>query len=250
MVGSPFVPSLLLAEMLTLFTTGMRPILEPSSVCRTLCRRPGRTDVLRGGVILLLLHLSLQSTGAAGADSRTKGRLIDFEDVSGRNWTAFIPSESASAGCSAVRDASLSHSGAASVRLTSEAPARYGVRPRNLVFSVRPGERYRLSAWVRRSARFVPAEGTPGVVARFTLLDATREDSAAGHLFAALDGSISSDIGSIPAVHIPVDEWVQLIGEISVPDGCAEIVPIIFVWCGHGTLWVDDIGFEQLADAD
>ncbi|MGH8021546.1 MAG: hypothetical protein ACREIA_25345 [Opitutaceae bacterium] len=208
---------------------------------------------------VIALAVAAGSSAWSDAASHSKVRILDFEDAAMETWAAFVPPESADAGCSAVRDETAAHAGSASAKLYSSDFARFGVRFKGITISVKPGERYRLSAWVRLDPTFDAAEGTPGVLARLTLFDRSGSDFSGGHRYISLKGEVADspdelrweraagdaqDIDNAPDA--ADDEWLSLEAEAAIPDGVSTVAPFVFVWKGRGTLWVDDIRFERV----
>ncbi len=197
-----------------------------------------------------LLALAGGSGGWSDAAGHSKVRILDFETPAMTTWAAFVPPESVEAECVVVQDLSVARAGSASARLHAPAFARFGVRFKGITISVRAGERYRLSTWVRIGPDFVVAEGTPGVLARLTLFDRGGSDFSGGHRYVGLSGDVADSPDGLrwePPAPPSDDEdaWTRLEAEVVIPNGVAAVVPMLFVWQGRGTVWVDDIRFER-----
>lgn len=194
----------------------------------------------------LVLAGALAGMACGVTASPGKARVLDFETASAQTWTEFIPEESKGDGCLVVHDMTVARSGNGSARLHSEKESRFGIRFRGAAFPVSAGERYRLTAWVRVDFSFVTTQGTPGVVGRFTLYDKSGSDLSGGHRYVDVAGDVREAAESMTSLPLPPDEWVYVSGELVVPDDCAALLPMIFVWKGSGTVWVDDVRLERV----
>jgi hypothetical protein len=159
-----------------------------------------------------------------------------------KGWSVFMAKESEGKGAGISFDATEYHSGKYSLKMFSPEDARYSVAPHLNLGTVTPGDRYRVSIWVRAGADFVQKPGTPGFHIRATLFESPGKDVAGGHYHFGLNGRAIrgapfSLLGSDPVPH----EWTQVSGVFVIPEGTQRLNFNIFVERASGSLYLDDI---------
>jgi len=131
-----------------------------------------------------------------------------------------------------VRDATVGHTGSASVRLTGHKDhgSRSALMTRSPYFV--PPKRIRVSFWYKGSGRsenivdFLPGEG----------------DLAA-------NGTVYFERHHL-ALELPKEEWTQVVEEYEVPEDARTFgrmrVDVLMYQRGEGTLWLDDFRLEVI----
>lgn len=167
-----------------------------------------------------------------------------FEDGM-KGWHLWGPPESKAAGCTFITVPSELHSGGHQARLESRATTRFGILPDGPPLRVQPGERYRITAWVKAGADFKAEPGTPGVVLRATLFEFPGKDHPGGHLFVGAQGVAIGNPAPL-ADPAPPREWTKLEAVVEIPAGANHLVFFVFVWRASGTLSVDDVSLVRV----
>ena len=160
-------------------------------------------------------------------------------------WRMWVPPESQAAGCSFSPMPSERLPGKMQAALESRDPARFGILPDTRGLRVVPGERYRLTAWVKADASFKAEPGTPGVVLRATLFEFPGKDFPGGHIFAGFKGVAIGDPTPLAGAP-PPREWAKIEATIEIPDGVTHLIYFVFVWRASGRLWVDDVSIVRV----
>lgn len=159
-------------------------------------------------------------------------------------WALYVPAESDAAGCAFSIGKIDTHQGTSYAVLSAKRPTRLGLEPKANPLIVIPGEKYRLSAWVKAGPGWLAEAGLPGVVLRGTLRDVFQKELAFGHLFVGLKG-VSRDPAKLSGPPI-LPSWTKIEGVVEIPAGAAEMIPFVFVWNGAGQLFVDDISIDKV----
>ncbi|HWZ94850.1 MAG TPA: hypothetical protein VNW30_06610 [Opitutaceae bacterium] len=193
-------------------------------------------------VVALGLFLSLGMAGSLPGQNLLSNS--GFEKGSD-DWRMFVARGSEHAGCEFNVVAGGAHAGKIAATLKSTNPARFGICPVRPPITVKAGERYRLSAWVKAGDDFQVEPGTAGVVIRATLFQAPWVDAKDGHVFISLNGVSQPDAVHLSAGQSVPKEWTKLEGVIQIPPGVTEMAYFIFCRKASGTLWVDDVSLTR-----
>jgi hypothetical protein len=165
-----------------------------------------------------------------------------FED--GKTGWHFGPatgSESANCRFSVVTDSP--HTGKACALIQADDFARCSLEQGT--FPVTPGDRYRVSIWVRAAADALAQPGTPGVVIRLTLRTGSA-DAPGGHLFVQLDNVVTQGLTPLSRdAPLPTD-WTEMTGVVEIPPGADHCDPGIYLWLAKGSVYFDDYSIEKV----
>lgn len=194
---------------------------------------------IRTGVFVATFVLAGGGMSAAteGAGAAVKLR--------GESWIMFVPAESRTADCGVIEGVSDTPSHQPGVTLHSHALARFAIREAGAARPVRPGERYRVSVWVRPHADWRSDASTPGIVLRATLFAAPGIDAIGGHVFIGVGAS--SRGAPTSAMHAPKrDEWTQVTGVLEIPPHTRFVQLFVFGWRSIGNFDVDRPVIERV----
>ncbi|AHF91117.1 Heparinase II/III family protein [Opitutaceae bacterium TAV5] len=186
---------------------------------------------------------------SSGTTSDARPLLPDggFEQ-GGKAWAHSIPPEAKDAEAAFDIVTDNPHSGTYAARLSSAKPARhgFGAKGSQAAIPVSPGERYRLSTWVRADENTQVRSGTPGLLVRLTLSGADKKDAPGGHYYAGLGNWLARDSQPPAASKLPV-EWTQIDVVLEIPSDAAWASPSFFAWRAQGAVYFDDVVFEKVA---
>lgn len=190
------------------------------------------TNWIRAGVLTATFVLGAGGLSAAaeGAGSVVK--------LSGETWITFIPGESKAAECGVLAGVADTPSHQPGVTLYSHALARFAIRQAGTARLVQPGQRYRVSAWVRPHADWRAEPNTPGIVLRATLFAAPGVDAVDGHVFVGAGGA---SCGAPTTAILPPrrEEWTHIASVIEIPPHTRFAQLFVFGWRSIGSFDVD-----------
>ena len=192
-----------------------------------------------------VIILALLAVGTFAAPARAAGPLVSnggFEEGT-TGWGIFVPEESQDKACGFDVVSVMPHSGAKSGRLHSDDYARFSIG--TAAIPVHPGERYRVTAWVRPDPAAHVRKGAPGFAIRLNLR-AGNADAMGAHLFIGLGNRVS--LGEAPAgstAPLPKD-WTKVEAIVEIPAGVDAILPSLFAWWVKGFIFVDDLSVEKV----
>jgi hypothetical protein len=166
-------------------------------------------------------------------------------------WAPFIPSESSDKNCKVSLSTVLPHSGIECCQLQSDDFARFSVASR--AFHVQAGDRYRVTVWVRADPGAAVKEGTPGIMLRLGLSNATNEPATGRFQFIGLDGTVARTTIQDPtfgnhAGKLPT-EWKKIEAVILIPADGDSMGTDIFAWSTKGSIFIDDFTIAKVADS-
>jgi hypothetical protein len=163
-------------------------------------------------------------------------------------WFPFLPSDAKGTGATFEIVIDQANSGAASARLHSQMMARHGfaVRGSRSTIPVSPGERYRITAWVRIDADTLVRQDTPGPLIRLTPLDVEKKDSMAGAFFLNADNKLTQGAPPSATKKLPLT-WTKLEAVIETPSDTAYLVPFFLGWYTEGSIYFDDISLDKVS---
>jgi len=160
-------------------------------------------------------------------------------------WGLFVPKESQGK----VQPLQLTqtdvHGGTSALAVTVTDGARVGIGTKPI--NVKPGEKYRFTAWVKfgDNAQYKP--GSPAVYFRATLLEAPDKDIAdpLKHIQIGLAGTVARSpyTAKLSPTELPKG-WTKLEGVFEVPPTVNIIGPSLFLEGTSGTVYFDDISIE------
>lgn len=165
------------------------------------------------------------------------------------SWQLLLGKDAADSGATLTADNRNAYSGLGSLKLFSPVITRFSCGPHLAAGGkVKPGERYRLSAWVRAGEDFVQQPGSVGFVVRVNLRSPERVDSPDGHYYFALSGRGMRAPYEVPRSVLgtaPVSrEWKNLEVVFDIPEGVGLIGFNFFAESGSGSIFVDDVTLE------
>ncbi len=188
-----------------------------------------------------VIAVSLCVAGQAASAQTTQGNLIrnpGFEEGTA-SWSQFVPQGASRDAFKWEVSADKPHSGAKCFHLQSSKAERFGIGGEEL--PVQPGQRYKVSAWVRVPAGFSIASQTPGVVAR---VDYASSDGSLGkyHVMLTVGNKVANPatLSAIANSSLPA-EWTQMSAVYEVPEGATKMRLELFMWSGVGETFWDDI---------
>lgn len=189
--------------------------------------------------LTLAFALSVLVPGRVFADSSLANG--GFEAGS-EGWKVYVPDESKDKNCRFDIVSESPHSGSNCAKLASDDFARFSIG--SDVIPVQPGQKYRVTAWVRAdSAASVRPKGA-GFAIRFNLRDGER-DAEGGHLFVAPENIVTRNTPAGLANPLPT-EWTKIEVVIEIPPGVDAMLPGLFSWWTKGAIYVDDFTVEKV----
>lgn len=199
-----------------------------------------------------LLPVILSTLFVAALPAFTQNVIRDpgFEEGE-QQWNFYIPSDSVS------RDTQFSivtdepYSGQACALLESSDNARFSISPKGMPLPVSPGEKFRLSLWVKASEDFRPEPGHPGMLIRVDLLQ-DREPlqivsvdwKGTTHVLEPTEKPVDFTTEPIPT------KWNQVTFEFTIPEDIDSLRPSLFLWRGTGKIWIDDFILQRIKSGE
>lgn len=172
----------------------------------------------------------------------------DFEDGA-KNWSAFVPPDAQPFECSFAPTDTTPHEGSSAGELSSKGDARFAAVNYVKGYEFQPGERFRVSAWVKAGDNFVRQEGTAGYCLRVSMFaDAGSTQNADDGMFYLGTNNVAvrgSDVSLMKDQEIPT-KWTKLEGVFEVAPNTAKLNVCIFVWKGTGSFLIDDVTLEKV----
>jgi hypothetical protein len=158
------------------------------------------------------------------------------------NWSPFVPAESHDKNCRFTISQDSPHTGTSCGLMQADGFARFGLGAP--AFPIQPGERYRISVWVRGGTDLQFQPGTAGILIRLTLAQNNKE-SPGGNLFLALNGELTREGPSTDPARIPTP-WTQMEAVVEAPADADSMGPVLFFWYAKGSLYIDDFTIEKV----
>lgn len=172
----------------------------------------------------------------------------DFEKGTS-NWSLFAPADAKEHKSGLAVSSQGAHAGTNCAVLSSAGPARYGMVNYVAGHRFAPGQRFRVTAWVKAGEDFEPVAGTPGFLIRVTMFaSASGWESATDGMFylGAGDKTVrGKETGGFNNQAIPT-EWTKVEGVFEASPDTAKMNVSVFVWKGSGSFYVDDVTLELL----
>jgi hypothetical protein len=205
----------------------------------------------------LFRHFVLTAVGAlslAGIFSAQAGNLIEnpgFESGVDDKWWLLVPEQSIELAepLKVSEEKENVHEGRKSVEIITRGMVRVGVCTKK-VYPVRPGDRYRFTAWVK-FGKDAKIEGkVPAAYLRFTLFGEDKKDIPAEelHMHIGLNGKMARQkaVGSLWVAGLPRG-WQKIEGVVEIPEGVAYVGPVLMIDGVVGTCYYDDADFEKVS---
>ena len=195
--------------------------------------------------IPLCLCLGIFLAAAAGVQAQNLVTNGNFE-LGTKGWAPFIPDDAKPNECKVEVSTKNPHEGQ-SLCLSCNAVSRFAATTVIKDVETVPGDRYRISLWVRAGDDFQPAAGTPGFMARVTFFsDPKTWAPADGGNFHLAIGNRTA-IGSPPSsVEELPKTWTKTEGVFEIPPNTAFMNIALYVLKGTGSVFIDDIVMEKV----
>ncbi|WP_309383119.1 carbohydrate binding domain-containing protein [Cerasicoccus frondis] len=175
----------------------------------------------------------------------------DFEDGE-VSWSLFAPGDASVSGCDWSITLEESHNGTSSAALISPEPVRYGIvnYVKDHVFM--PGQRYRVTAWVKAGEDFQPNYDKPGFLLRVTMFSTVDgwDNATNGILYLGVNDRLmrGKDISVFDGQVMPT-EWTKLEAVFEASPETAKMNVSLFVWDASGSFYVDDVSLELVDES-
>lgn len=189
----------------------------------------------------------------AAASEPDDGNLVangGFEEGA-RGWSVFAPPDARGADAKLDVTSENPHTGGQAGAMSCTGAVRFAivnyVNGTNFV----PGDRYRISVWIKAAADFQPDPGTPGFLVRVSMFTDTAgtQGGADGLFYVGLSGAVKGgDTNSFKDQGVPT-EWTKVEGVFEVAPDTVRMNACVFIWKGTGTLYVDDMRVEAVDKA-
>ncbi|MFA6960419.1 MAG: hypothetical protein WC205_06700 [Opitutaceae bacterium] len=197
---------------------------------------------LLGALLTATCFIGLRTTLTAGENLiRNAGFETDADQ-----WGLYSGKDAEGAGAALAVSNEVAHSGVNSLKLSCPIIARYSAGPMlGSAGVVKPGDRFRLSLWVRAGKDFVQKPGSHGFVVRATLRTPERVDSPEGNFYFtspdhALRATYDESRASLGTSSVS-REWKPLTVVFEIPPGVQYLGLNLFVESGSGSLFIDDV---------
>jgi peptidoglycan/xylan/chitin deacetylase (PgdA/CDA1 family) len=165
-----------------------------------------------------------------------------------KGWSIFAPPDAQGADAKIDATGDAPHEGGQAGAMSCSAPVRFAivnfVKGTNFV----PGDRMRISAWVKAGSDFQPQPGTPGFMVRVSMFNdpSGSQGTSEGLFYVGMSGGVKGpDTSSFKDQEIPKD-WTKVEGVFEVVPDTARMNACAFIWKGTGTLFVDDFRLEAV----
>jgi peptidoglycan/xylan/chitin deacetylase (PgdA/CDA1 family) len=193
-----------------------------------------------------------QSKPAAPAEPQGDNILSNggFEEGT-KGWSVFAPQDAQGAGAKIDTTAEGPHEGGLAGTMSCAEAVRFAIVNFSKQANFTPGDRYRLSAWVKAGPDFEALPGTPGFMLRASMFsDSTgSQGTGEGLFYLGTTGAVKGpDVSSFKDQAVP-KEWTKLEGVFEVPPDTVRMNACAFIWKGKGTLLVDDVRIEPVDKA-
>ena len=158
-------------------------------------------------------------------------------------WSLFAPANTKSSPPPAFAVSSeAAHSGRNHLRLSSLSPARFAAVAQPA--KVAPGERYRVSAWVKVGQNF---SHTAGPLVRITFRESA-PSTVETSMYIDTGGRVCVGVSpTLPRPDALPKVWQKLEAVIEVPARSATAKPALFAWGTLGTVDYDDFSMERVS---
>ncbi|MCE0497171.1 MAG: hypothetical protein LV481_04405 [Methylacidiphilales bacterium] len=199
----------------------------------------------KNSIFLLTLLFALSGYRAIVADTPSASALPlsngSFEEGT-TGWSLFVPPDSKDKNCHFTISHDSPHTGSSCALMQADTFARCGLAAPNI--SIQPGERYRITAWVRGGVDLRVQPNTAGILIRLTLLQ-NKQEAPGGDFYLALNGNmtrkdIPTNLAAVPA------QWTRMEAVVETPADADTMRPCLFFWRAMGSLYIDDFTVEKV----
>lgn len=211
------------------------------------CYRMFKSSFSQLAAFAVGIHIVFGSTLLSANPAENQIDNPGFES-GGDGWTLFLPKDENQT-LSIVQEEP--HSGANCARTFSPTVSRYALKVDGFKVAVTPGQRLKVSAWVRFGDDAVLAEPQPAAYIRLQLRNKDGHEIADPllHFHICLDGTAArspvmwgwkKNIKTLP------QGWQHLEGVVEIPDGVTTLVPEFFVHGVSGSVFWDDLSLSEV----
>lgn len=168
------------------------------------------------------------------------------EDTTG--WNApYIPNDSLDRQCTFEVVKESPHSGKTCARLASEDGGRIAISPKGTPIPVEPGEKFKVSLWIKAGKNFSGHGNQSGMLLRMDMMNG--KDSV---------GIVTIDWKGQSRLLLPQDnpndfvteplptQWTKVEAEFVIPNDTTSMRPAVFLWRGTGEFFIDDFVIERI----
>lgn len=200
------------------------------------------------GMLKFSLPIALIATLSAVTVVRADNLVLNPGFESGKQeWVLFVPSEFQGTALEWDMVEESPHDGAVSMSMTSGEPARWALGSMKRI-PVAPGEKYRLSAWVRFGKGSELVGSAPAAYIRLVLQNAESQDISDPllHIHIGLNGDVarSNALAKLHPTELPGEGWHKIEGIVAIPQETATVRINLFVEGVKGTVYWDDVSLE------
>lgn len=168
------------------------------------------------------------------------------EDTTG--WNApYIPNDSLDRNCTFEVVTESPHSGKACARLSSGDNGRIAISPKGTPIPVEPGEKFKVSLWIKAGKNFEGQNNQSGMLLRMDMMNGrdsvgivTIDWKGQSRLLSPQDSP--KDFVTEP---LPI-QWTKMEAEFVVPADTTSMRPAVFLWRGTGEFFIDDFVVERI----
>ena len=218
-----------------------------TDLCSWMIGRPRRLSFLAFFLAFTVARADDSPAPAPSPSSPPSLSLItngDFE-AGTDSWKKYIPPEFAALTCDFSTSQDNPHSGMKCAELTMSDVGRFCLG--NLPIPVEPGDRYRVTVWIRATADSQPPPNSPGFSFRLIFRKTVNDNNLkwpGSFLQINPDSVVSFGNTQVLAKSIPTD-WTKMEAVIEIPPGIFFACPdLILIY--KGPLFVDDVTFVKV----
>ncbi len=169
------------------------------------------------------------------------------DDIEG--WGIFLPEGSEDKDATMSVSPKAAHSGSNGMVMSCSESIRYAVSTRRKEGSKgSPGERFRVSVWVRAGKDFVQNPKTPGFYIRVTLHSAPAVPVTSGHQHFGLGDFASRGRPPLGTPEVP-KTWTKIEATFEVPEETTSMSVDLMVHEGSGDFYIDDFSLKKVPDS-
>jgi len=194
------------------------------------------------------LSFALVSTFCAVPLVRADNLVVNPGFESGKQeWVLFVPQQFQGAELTWDMVQESPHEGAVSMSMNSGEPARWALGSVKRITAT-PGEKYRISAWVKfgKGAEF--SGNAPAAYLRLVLHDSAMQDipDPKLHIHVGLNGEVarSDALTKLNVNELPGEGWHKIEAVVEIPDQTASVRINLFAEGVKGTVYWDDVSLE------
>lgn len=169
----------------------------------------------------------------------------DFESGA-RGWSLYDTVKSSAAACQFQVVADSPHGGSGAMELSSASPSRYAALQYLKSANFAPGQKYRVSAWVRAGEDFEAKAGTPGFLLRVSMFGPNFSNS--GMYFLGFNGMGGDSAAVLAGQEVP-KTWTKIEGVFEMAANVEKVNVCLLVDSATGHVYVDDVSIERVADS-